>query len=280
MVCEDGCINGPLSGNDFPPLLRRKIFEYESLPEHLPVLFDYANLAFDIGKTFENRQIDKPQYTEEEILEVLKKTGKYKKEDELNCGACGYFLCRDKAVAVLEGMAEIDMCIPYMRKIAESRADKIIEQSPNGVIEVNSDYKIIQYNNTFKDLFNLPHCSEYIGQDYKNVLDIDLFQQDSAEKKSFMARSERYDKQLEIVTFSLLEDKMHVAIVIDISQKLNNKRNLDNLKKETIDKATDVIHKQMRVAQEIASLLGETTAETKATLLDLMNVFKKEETVE
>jgi uncharacterized Fe-S cluster-containing protein len=244
--------------------------------DHLPVLFDYDSLEFDLSKTFENRHIPTGEYTEEQINEVLKKTGREKKEDQLTCGACGYYLCRDKAIAVLDGMAEIDMCIPYMKKKAESRADKIIERSPNGVIEVNSKYEIIQYNNTFKEMFNLPEVSEIAGQPYQNILDVDFFTGEKVDKKSFLARSEKYGKQMEVVTFDLQEDEMHVAVVVDISQKLINKKNLDNLKKETIDKATDVIHKQMRVAQEIASLLGETTAETKATLLDLMNVFKKE----
>ena len=276
MVCDDGCVSGPLSGNEFPPLLRKKIFEYESLYEHLPVLFDYDNLDFNISKSFQNRYIKKEDYTEEQVTEILKKTGKFTKEDELNCGACGYYSCRDKALAVLEGMAEIDMCIPYMRKKAESRANRIIERSPNGVVEVNQDFQIVQFNKAFQLMFDLPDFASIVGKDYRDYIDIDFFKKDNLNKKSFFEKSEKYDKQLEILTFDLAEDEINVAIITDITQRVKNKTNLDNLKKETIDKTTDVIHKQMRVAQEIASLLGETTAETKATLLDLMNVFKKE----
>ena len=276
MVCEDGCVNGPLSGNTFPPLARKKIFDYSKSNEHLPVLFDYDNLDFDLTKTFENRYFKPNEYTDEQIEEVYRATGKYRKEDELNCGACGYDLCRDKAIAVLDGMAEIDMCIPYMKKKAESRADKIIDLSPNGVLEVNTNDEIIRYNNTFREMFELPVFNEIIGKDYKDYIDVPIFRKDRVGKKYFPERSEKLNKQMEISNYSLEEDTIKVALVIDTTQKLINKTNLDNLKKETIAKTTEVIHKQMRVAQEIASLLGETTAETKVTLLDLMNVFKKE----
>ena len=276
MVCEDGCVNGPLSGNSFPPLARKKIFEYANSKKYLPVLFDYDNMDFDLYRTFENRYFKTKEYTNEEIDTVYRLTGKFKKEDELNCGACGYDLCRDKAIAVLDGMAEIDMCIPYMKKKAESRAEKIIDLSPNGLIEVNSNDEIIQYNNTFRSLFNLPNYTEIAGKNYKEFTDVTIFKKEKINKASFFEKSEKLNKQLEIVNYDLDDDNVQVALVVDITQKVNNKKNLDNLKKETIDKATDIIHKQMRVAQEIASLLGETTAETKATLLELMNVFKKE----
>ena len=276
MVCDDGCVNGPLSANDFPPLIRKKIFEYDAKHEHLPVLFDYDNLEVDISRSFENRYIKPKEYTEEQIIEVLRRTGRDNKEEQLNCGSCGYNLCRDRAIAVLDGMLEIDMCIPYMKKRAESRAYEIIERSPNGVIEVSRDYRIVHYNTTFKELFGLPNCKDIMGQPIKNFLDIELFEEGRIDKKTFITKVPNLNKEIEVRVYDLLEDEMHVAIVIDITQRVNDKKNLYNLKKETIDKTTDVIHKQMRVAQEIASLLGETTAETKATLLDLMNVIKKE----
>ncbi len=276
MICDDGCVSGPLSGNEYPPLLRKKIFEYESIHQHLPVLFDYENIDFDLTQSFVDRHIETKSYTEEDINSVLHKTGKFTKEDELNCGACGYYSCRDKAIAVLEGMAEIDMCIPYMRKKAESRTNKIVERDPNGVLEVDSNFNIIQYNKAFSNMFEINDSSDIIGKKYSETIDIDIFKQDNIDKKSFFAKSAKLDKHFEILTFDLPEDEVHVAILTDITQKIKNKNNIDNLKKETIDKATDVIHKQMRVAQEIASLLGETTAETKVTLLELMNVYKKE----
>lgn len=276
MVCDDGCVSGPLSGNEFPPLVRKKIFEYEAKNDHLPVLFDYDNIEFDLTQKFADRSYEKKEHTEEDVVRILNKTGKFTMTDELNCGACGYNSCRDKAIAVLEGMAEIDMCIPYMRKKAESRANKIVERDPNGVMEVNTDYEIIQMNKAFQEMFELSDVNTLIGKRYSDFIDIKFFNKENIDKKSFLVKSDKLDKHFEVLTFDLSEDDVHVVIVTDITKKVKNKKNLENLKKETIDKATEVIHKQMRVAQEIASLLGETTAETKVTLLDLMNVFKKE----
>ena len=71
---------------------------------------------------------------EEEIRRFLEKTGKARLEDQLNCGACGYATCRDKAVAVIRGLAEPEMCLPCMRRLAEQHIDRIIETSPNGIV--------------------------------------------------------------------------------------------------------------------------------------------------
>ena len=51
-----------------------------------------------------------------EIKSILARTGKHKPSDELNCGACGYSTCREKAWAVVNGYAEVEMCVPYMRE--------------------------------------------------------------------------------------------------------------------------------------------------------------------
>ena len=83
---------------------------------------------------------------ERDILAVLAKTGKTKPDDELNCGACGYSTCREKAIAVLNGNAELEMCIPYMRKRAESMSYEMIQASPEGMIVVDNEYKILEYN--------------------------------------------------------------------------------------------------------------------------------------
>ncbi len=63
--------------------------------------------------------------TEQDILEILRVTGKYTREDELNCGACGYTTCREKAIAVFQGLAEAEMCLPYMLEKLENTQQKL-----------------------------------------------------------------------------------------------------------------------------------------------------------
>ena len=80
-------------------------------------------------------------------------------EDQLNCGACGYKSCREKAIAVINGMAEVEMCLPYMRTLAEKRTDKIIESSPNGIVILNNKLEILHTNPAFRKMFK---CSKAV----------------------------------------------------------------------------------------------------------------------
>lgn len=276
MICDEGCLGGPFMHQTSPQLSRHKMFKYAMGQEHIPYLFDYSNIEVNVTKEFKEGALSLAQPSEDEISDVLKKIGKYNKEDELNCGACGYYSCRDKAKAVIQGMAELEMCMPYMRKKAESRANKIIDRDPNGVCEVDETYGIMQYNDAFKNIFELPPYFEIIGKDIRDYVDANIFDPEYCDKSPFILKSNKVNKEMEVLTFDLVEDNMHVAIVTDITQKLLNREKINDLKEKTIEKATEVIHKQMRVAQEIASLLGETTAESKVILLDLMKVFREE----
>jgi len=253
-----------------------KMLTYAKSTEKIPNLFDYSDIQVDLSREYKARQIMFKETSEEEVQSILKKSGKIGREDELNCGACGYYSCRDKANAVLQGMAEYEMCMPYMREKAESRANRIIERDPNGVCEVDDQYRVVQYNEAFKNIFALPEYSEIINQDIRHYIDADIFNPEFCDKPPILVTSEKLNKEIEVISFDLVEEGMHVVIVTDITQKSQNRERINALKEKTIEKANEVIHKQMRVAQEIASLLGETTAETKVILLDLMKVFREE----
>ena len=89
--------------------------------------------------------------TEAQIQDILKKTGKTKPEDELNCGACGYSTCREKAIAVFQKKAELGMCIPFMHEKAESLSNLVMETSPNIVLIVDKDMKVLEYSAVGED---------------------------------------------------------------------------------------------------------------------------------
>ena len=84
--------------------------------------------------------------TEAQIREILAQTGKYSEADELNCGACGYSTCREKAIAVFQKKAELNMCIPYIHDKAESLANLVMDTSPNLILLVDKDMKIQEYS--------------------------------------------------------------------------------------------------------------------------------------
>ena len=119
LFCE-GCINGPKMVNSLSVFARKEILTdhineqnhgmsgqdvNESLGE-----FDQVDLARD----FREEAVVLPQPTEAEIAVALQKMRKFGPEDQLNCGSCGYPSCRDKAVAVCQGFAEVSMCLPYL----------------------------------------------------------------------------------------------------------------------------------------------------------------------
>ncbi|MBP7462669.1 MAG: 4Fe-4S binding protein [Candidatus Delongbacteria bacterium] len=279
MICNEGCINGPLLDSSLPVITRRDlIFEYARSRDTLPLLFDYSRESFDLSREFRDRRFPAPEPSEDDLKILMAKIGKYTRQDELDCGACGYYTCREKARAVFQGMAELEMCLPYMRKKAESRANKIIEQDPNGVILMGEEYRIVQFNHAFRRIYNLPTEINPIGKRIEEVIGSNCFLNvaRSLEPTSFVFTHAGIGKTIEVISFQLEDEDMLVGIFVDITQRIRNSERLLKIKKEAIEKTEDVIHKQMRVSQEIASLMGETTAETKVSLLKLLGILREE----
>lgn len=106
-----GCIDGPEVDSPLDLHARKSLMFTESrLARTCPTLSTGA----DLNRMYENKELQLPYPSEQEIKNILKYTYKVNPEDELNCSACGYNTCRDKAIAVYQGLAEIDMCLPYL----------------------------------------------------------------------------------------------------------------------------------------------------------------------
>ena len=217
--------------------------------------------------------------SEERLLKIMVKTGRDKPENQLNCGACGYDSCRQKAWAVANGFADISMCLPYMRQRAESLSYEIIQNSPNGILVLDGDMRVLQMNNAAKKMFGVSES------DPKGMLLVD-FADPSAyiaayeSKTGFTRKCEhikKTDRFVEINAVVLKEHNVLFALYKDITDEKQYEGRLHQLTSETLATTDEVIMKQMRVAQEIASLLGETTAETKVALLKLKSMLKREE---
>ena len=214
--------------------------------------------------------------TDRQINEILAKTGKTKPEDMLNCGACGYNTCYEKAWAVANGYANIDMCVPYMRARAESMSYEIIQTSPNGIVLLDNDLNIMEINGKAKELLGIkePDVKGKGIFHYFNPTEFVLAQNDKKNiynKKVFLEKTGCY---IELTIIVLKDNKGTYAVMKDITQETKNEEQLGKVKLETLATTDEVIKKQMRVAQEIASLLGETTAETKVALLKLKKTLQ------
>lgn len=214
------------------------------------------------------------------IQEVLLRMGKDKPEKELNCGCCGYPTCRDKAIAVCQGKAEIEMCLPFLKEKAESFSDKIISATPNAILVMDETLMVQQINRAACKLFKLTSAEDILHAPVVRLLDpADYLSVVStgknivnkchyiAEYKLFVEETILYDKQYKIL----------ISIMRDVTEREMNREKDNELRKQTIEVTDKVIDKQMRVVQEIASLLGETTAETKVALTKLKDAMLNDE---
>lgn len=300
MACPGGCINGPLmpagSGDAFARRMRilkyreeRPIYKETGLENEENSAVKGHNLAAKVREEhadydflqrgYENRQVIYPEPSEAQIQEVLAMTGKYTPEDELNCGACGYDSCKEKANAVLQGMADPEMCIPYMRMKAESMANLVFFGTPNGVLVVGSDERILDMNSSAERIFGVSR-NHALG-----TLASQLIIDSSVLRKVFDDKEEivRLEKVLPklgltvlVTVVSAKKESVALVIVEDITDQRQREKELQLVRGVTLERAQEVIDKQMAVAQKIAGLLGETTAETKVILTKLMRVMKEE----
>ncbi|HEY3314554.1 MAG TPA: [Fe-Fe] hydrogenase large subunit C-terminal domain-containing protein [Bacillota bacterium] len=288
LACPGGCLSGPgTPGGDDPFVRRERLIRriQAAAADQAPVngrnrrnghgLRTLPAAALHTGHV--NRRAELPEPTEAQIKAILAQTGKHTPEDELNCGACGYQSCREKAVAVFRGWAEVEMCIPYMRRKAESMSNLIISASPNGVVAVDSELRVIEMNAAAEKMFRCQR-EHMIGKRLAKLFDPVNFARAMAEHET--VRTSNVYPQYELHTFETIfyVDKQNVAIGIlaDLSEELRRSDQVQRMKMETVTRAQEVISRQMKVAQEIAGLLGETTAETKVLLTELIKLIENQ----
>ena len=211
------------------------------------------------------------------IEEILRQMGKTKPEDELNCGSCGYDTCREKAVAVYLGKADLTMCLPYLKDKAESFSDHIIQNTPNGIIVLNESLEVQQINTAARSIMNIKQESDVLGEPVVRILDPQIFFEvlgkgvSVHDKRVYLPEYHRYVEE------SVIYDKSYhiiMCIMRDVTDEETSKLQKEDLSRQTIEVTDKVIEKQMRAVQEIASLLGETTAETKIALTKLKESLK------
>lgn len=280
-ICNNSCLSGPGMPKNIENSIERKIklHQYvDSLPydsEENPNLLD----SIQIHKSYLPKQIKLKVPTEEELWDILNEIGKTEEADLLNCSACGYKTCYDKAEAVFNGMSDIHMCLPYLRDKAESLSTTIFNHSPNLIVIVDRDFIIKEANPAFKANFIRKNA------DIRNLpitlfMPIERFNQVFETQENSLRIKSRYDDIQKTFFENLiyLEDEdMIICILMDISAVESKQQELMRVKEQTLTSCQEVINKQMRVAQEIASLLGETTAETKVNLNRLKDLVIGEE---
>ena len=232
----------------------------------------------DFSKTFINKSKDINIPSEDVIQGILNSIGKFSKDKELNCGACGYHSCREKALAVYLGKAQVHMCLPYMRERAESISNIIINNTPNAIFALDKNLNIQEANSAAQKMFNKSNL-EFEGRNIIEILNCEKFEQVLESGENIYDEKYIYDDYSMVVKQSIINVSKHntvIVIINDITEEEAQRQRTFDSRSQNIEITQKVIEKQMRVAQEIASLLGETTAETKVALTKLKNSIMSE----
>lgn len=279
MTCEGGCIKGPCSNENCSSATKRvqvlknvntqkQEHNYEETLKNLNISenYDYINA------------VEQKEYTQQQIQEALKRVNKKSEADELNCGGCGYDTCRQFAKALIDGRAENDMCVSYMRKIAQDKTNILLKKIPQGIVIVNDSLKIVDTNEKFASMLGEEVKMLYDanpglhGADitklvpfhkfFSSVLStgVDVLEQDIRDGDNYYSLS----------IFSVQD----FSLVCGILQNLH----APEVRKDIVLKRTqDVIMENMKVVQKIAFLLGENASYTEAMLNSIVESHQDKE---
>ena len=270
-ACTGSCIGGPVM---------EKYNKAEPIKDYITISQYAGERDFEVDQpapmslkknlTMIEHKLSPP--SESEIMSVLRQMGKFKSADELNCGSCGYNSCREKAIAIIQGKAEISMCLPYLKDKAESFSDTIVNNTPNGLIVLNENLEVQQINNSARKIMNIRSASDVLGEPVIRILDPSVFVKVKSSgrtvrnQRTYLAEYKKYVEQTVVYD---ADSHLLIGIMRDVTDEETSREKKARLNKKTVEVADSVVEKQMRIVQEIASLLGETAAETKIALTKL-----------
>lgn len=279
LACEGGCVNGPGTKNGTSLALKTlRINEYAfSAPLRLDdKIFETKR---DLSGSLPVFEEEKTRHREEDIRHALRSVGKYLREDELNCASCGYDTCRLFAEAMLDNRAEKIMCVSYMRKLAQKKANGLIKAIPGGVVIADAQLKIIECNKHFARLIG-PDTEMLFeakpgleGVDLQRIIPFAKYLADvmSRTGPDIIEKEVKFGKKiLHISVFVIEKDSVAGAVIEDITSPLIQKHRI-------VKQAKKVIDKNLQVVQKIAFLLGENAAESESILNSIINSFSDED---
>ncbi len=276
LACEGGCVNGPgaLADGGGTILKRQAVQDYVKPVGQATQTEGGLRLqtfwALDLPPTAE---ID-----EATLRNHLREVGKFKPSDELNCGGCGYESCRDFARALAESKAERTMCVSYMRKLAQSKANALLKTMPSGVVIVDRNLRVVESNRPFAELLGEDAATIYQSKPGMEGASLSrlapalqpLFSSVLESGREIIDRDLRFDRRiLRASLFSVEPHYLVGGVLQDITQPAVQRG-------EVIRRAREVINKNLRTVQEIACLLGENAAESEIILESIVSSFSPE----
>lgn len=276
-ACFGSCVNGPEKPDtEYHPISTSlDMLRYLDGVKEIKEIKEEEAACLDLAHRIVPAPVKEEIPDESEIRAIMAQIGKTTPAQELNCGSCGYRTCRDKAVAVYQGKAELYMCMPYMSQISETLANVTLSVSPDYIIAVDKNMTIKECNLAAQQLFGRMK-NEIVGRRIDEFLDPLDFALAIDGEESVPQHKADYPERGITVNQTVIyapEQGLAIAFLHDVTRQEREMEAVNKLKMDTMEMAQNVIDKQMTVAQEIASLLGETTAETKVTLTKLKDLI-------
>ncbi len=276
-ACQGSCLGGPLLShfhhNEW--LGQSVIRENINVNDRIKA----GPLPVDLTAEWRREEIDRPHHSEEEIKAEMIREGKTSPSKIHDCGACGYETCRLKAIAVLDGKADPQVCLPMALERAQSLSNVVINNTPNGIIILDKDLLIREVNHATYNILNLD--TDPVGMPLTAILPDEGLEEkvrSSGEKTENMrVYYEGYDKLIDHAIVNVQNSSYTVLILMDRTEEARKEKQMIEMRDRTLEVTQQVINEQMRAVQEIASLLGETTAKSKVALTSLKRSVENDE---
>jgi len=279
LFCKGGCIGGPCFGfEETSPAgkslfaKRESVIRYAETAEKNDAEFSMRKISYQANFVWDEQKSE--EVPENNIHKILEHTGKIDPVHQLNCGACGYKSCLENAAAIARGMAEPDMCIPYMRRLAQQRTDMIIDTTPNGVVVLDSELCMVKMNPAFQKMFM---CNNGIlGKRISYLVNSDGFEGlQSGAADQYESIQTKYGIKYHEKLYALRKERQYVGIYSDISRIKFDSGQLDTIKTQTLMHAREFLDHQMRFAQEMAHYLGKSTAQSEEIAKRLISLYEE-----
>lgn len=274
LACHGGCVHGPCAEHDSPGLLERlRVLNYARLPEQPR----RRTAKGGIGDDFPATAFEPPVPGINEIAAALRSIGKNSPEDELNCDGCGYDTCRNFAQALLAGRAEPSMCVSYLKKQAQKKANALLRSISSAVVITDKKLQIIECNRNFAALFGedtleaFDACPGLAGADLKRIVPFaGLFASSLQSGHDVRRDSLKVGKRLYNLNIFNIEPREVVgAVIFDVT-------NTEMRREQIAARAREVIDRNLATVQEIACRLGEQMADTELLLRSIADNYADE----
>jgi PAS domain-containing protein len=264
LACDGGCVNGPKSRRGGTAAKRRHVIRKVNAAPALP------EPLVEIGKTYEPHPVPVFVCAEPQIREALRSVGKLTTDDELNCGGCGYDSCREFARALAIRRAERQMCVSYMRKLAQKKTHVLMQKMPSAIVIADESLRVVECNPRFAKFFaeDGGGAESLAGADLATLVPFySLFRRVLATGEEILDREIRFrGRVFNASVFGIEKDSLVGGIFRDATQPAVEKEQI-------IRRAREVIQKNLLTVQQIAYLIGENAAESEMALNAIVESF-------